>query len=134
MNDSELLGHALLAREKAHCIYSGIAVGAALLTRDGKVFCGANIENASSPAGICAERVAIFEAVNHGEREFRKIAIVGGPWGKIPSKPFFPCGICRQVMSEFCRDDFEIIVSFGETYKKYSLRELLPHAFTEDAL
>ncbi len=132
MGDRELIGYALAARERAHCVHSGIAVGAALLTAGGKIYTGANIENAAYSPSVCAERVAFFEAVNHGERNFVKIAVAGGSWGKMPEKPFYPCGVCRQVMSEFCGGDFEIIVSCGESYKKYTLDQILPHAFTDE--
>ena len=134
MNDRELIGLALAAREKAYCVYSGIAVGAALLTETGKVYFGSNVENASYSPTVCAERVAFFEAINKGERSFKKIAIAGGAWGKRPTKPFYPCGVCRQIMAEFCPQDFEIIVSSGENYEKYTLDEILPHAFTEELL
>ena len=132
MSDKELIDLALAARENAYCVYSGIAVGAALLTDSGKVYLGANIENASFTPTVCAERVAFFDAVNKGERGFKKIAIVGARAGKMPSEPFYPCGVCRQVMAEFCGEDFEIIVSSGKTYKKYSLKELMPHSFGAD--
>lgn len=131
MNDRELIGLALAARENAYCVYSGMAVGAALLAESGKIYLGSNIENAAYSPTVCAERVALFEAVNKGERKFKKIAIAGGYWGKRPSTPFYPCGVCRQVLAEFCDDDFEIIVSSGDTYEKYTLRELLPKSFTE---
>ena len=134
MNDRELIGLALAARENAYCMYSGIAVGAALLAESGKIYLGANIENASFSPTVCAERVAFFEAVNKGERKFKKIAIAGGHWGKRPSEPFYPCGVCRQVMREFCTDDFEIIVSKGDTYEKYTLKELIPHSFSGELL
>jgi len=130
MNDRELIGLALGARENAYCVYSGVAVGAALLAESGKIYLGANIENASFSPTVCAERVAFFEAINKGERKFKKIAIAGGNWGKRPSTAFYPCGVCRQVMTEFCDEDFEIIISKGETYEKYTLRELMPHGFS----
>ncbi|MBQ7333760.1 MAG: cytidine deaminase [Clostridia bacterium] len=132
MNDRELIGLALGARENAYCMYSGVAVGAALLADSGKIYLGANIENASFSPTVCAERVAFFEAVNKGERKFKKIAIAGGNWGKRPTSPFYPCGVCRQVMTEFCDENFEIIVSSGETYEKYTLKELMPHGFSRE--
>ena len=134
MNDRELIGLALGARENAYCMYSGIAVGAALLADSGKIYLGANIENASFSPTVCAERVAFFEAINKGERRFKKIAIAGAPWGKRPSKPFYPCGVCRQVMTEFCTEDFEIIVSTGDSYEKYTLKDLMPHGFSGELL
>ena len=132
MNDRELIGLALGARENAYCMYSGVAVGAALLADSGKIYLGANIENASFSPTVCAERVAFFEAVNKGERKFKKIAIAGGNWGKRPTSPFYPGGVCRQVMTEFCDENFEIIVSSGETYEKYTLKELMPHGFSRE--
>lgn len=134
MNDRELIGLALAAREKSYCVYSGIAVGAALFTDSGKIYLGANIENASFSPTVCAERVAFFEAINKGERKFKKIAIAGGAWGKRPEKPFYPCGVCRQVMREFCDDDFEIIISTKDGYEKYTLKEIMPHSFSADML
>lgn len=134
MNDRELIGLALAARENAYCMYSGIAVGAALLAESGKIYLGANIENASFSPTVCAERVAFFDAVNKGERRFKKIAIAGGNWGKRPSAPFYPCGVCRQVMTEFCDEDFEIVISSGENYEKYTLKELMPHSFSSELL
>ena len=134
MDDRELIGLALAARENAYCVYSGIAVGAALLGDSGKVYLGSNIENAAYSPSVCAERVALFEAVSKGERKFKKIAIAGGNWGKRPEKPFYPCGVCRQVMAEFCDEDFEIIVCTAGGYEKYKLSDLLPHSFTEKLL
>lgn len=134
MDDRELIGLALAAREKTYSVYSGVAVGAALLTKNGDVYLGANIENASYGATICAERVAFADALMKGERHFSKIAIAGGLWGKHPSTAFYPCGICRQVMSEFCDGSFEIIVSSGTGFEKYTLGELLPHGFLGDKL
>jgi len=134
MNDRELIGLALSARERTHSVYSGVAVGAALLTKNGDVYLGANIENASYGATVCAERVAFFSAIMKGERHFSKIAIAGGLWGKRPTEAFYPCGICRQVMTEFCDKDFEIVISTGDGYEKYTLGELLPHGFMGDKL
>ena len=134
MDDRELIGIALAAREKTYSVYSGVAVGCALLTKSGKVYIGANVENASYGATVCAERVAFCSAVIEGERDFSKIAIAGGLWGKRPTEPFYPCGICRQFMSEFCDKNFEIIISNGTGYEKYTLGELLPHDFGGDKL
>ncbi len=130
MNDRELLKFALDARESAYCKYSGVAVGAALLADSGKIYLGANIENASFSPTVCAERVAFFEAIKKGERSFRKIALAGGAQSKCPSTPFYPCGVCRQVMVEFCDGDFEVIVYSGDSYEKYTLKELMPHSFS----
>ncbi len=114
-----LLRKAEETRKNAYCIYSGFAVGAALLTESGEIYTGCNIENASYPVGICAERVAFAKAVSDGYQNFKAIAIVGGE----TSCP--PCGMCRQFMSEFCKDDFEIIL----TDKIYTLGALLPVRF-----
>ena len=114
-----LLQKAEEAGRNAYCNYSGFAVGAALLTESGEIYTGCNIENASYPVGICAERVAFSKAVSDGHRKFRAIAIAGG------DSPCPPCGMCRQFMAEFCQDDFEIILSD----KIYRLRELLPVRF-----
>ena len=128
MTDKELVEKAVKALENSYSPYSGFKVGAALLTKDGRVFVGCNIENASYPAGICAERTAIGNAVSSGAREFLKIAIAGGKNGEITDYcP--PCGICRQVLSEFCGEDFEILLYNGENIKNYRLSELLPFGF-----
>lgn len=110
---------------------SNFAVGAALLTKDGKVIQGCNIENAAYGPSICAERVAIFKAVSEGIGNFKAIAIVGSPKGKKIDQFAFPCGVCRQVMMEFCDPDkFIVIVAKSETdYKVYALSELLPEGF-----
>ena len=133
MTDKELIINAAKAMNKAYAPYSGFKVGAALLSADGRVFSGCNIENAAYPAGICAERTAIGNAISAGARKFVKIAIVGGKNGEITD--FCPpCGICRQVLSEFCGENFEILLYNGETLKGYSLKELLPHNFGSDEL
>ena len=124
-----LVDRALLAREMSYAPYSGFAVGAALLTRDGKIYTGANIENASFTPTVCAERVAIFSAVHAGERDFAAIAIVGGEKGAPVSRFCPPCGVCRQVMSEFCDPDMPVILYDGDSMREYSLGELLPARF-----
>ena len=133
MNITELIKEALTARENAYAPYSGFAVGAALLGKSGRVYYGCNVENASYPATNCAERTAFFAAVAKGETEFEAIVIIGGPVGKMPDKYCYPCGICRQVMSEFCAknsDTFRIIVAKNEEdYEIYSLKDMLPHGF-----
>ena len=101
MTDKELILSALKARENAYAPYSQFLVGAALLCSDGTVYTGCNIENISYSGTVCAERTAIFKAVSDGKREFSKIAIVGGKKGETISA--YPCGICRQVMAEFCK-------------------------------
>ena len=128
MTDYELVEKAVKALENSYSPYSGFKVGAALLTKDGRIFVGCNIENASYPAGICAERTALGNAVSAGAGEFLKIAIAGGKNGKITDYcP--PCGICRQVLSEFCSEDFEILLYNGKSIKSHRLSELLPQNF-----
>ena len=117
-----LLEVAKAERDKAYCKYSGFSVGAALVGVSGRMYLGCNIENASYPAGLCAERAAIASAISAGEREFTAIAIAGGD----NNIPCFPCGICRQVLAEFCKPDFPVVLSNGI----YTLKSLLPHAFT----
>lgn len=117
------------ARRAAYCPYSGFAVGAALLCADGSVYAGCNIENAGLTATCCAERTAFFRAVNDGKRQFKAIAIAGGPAGAEPQEPCAPCGVCRQVMAEFCGDDFEVILASGKGLETLTLAELLPRAF-----
>ena len=126
----ELLTEAIAARENAYVPYSHFKVGAALLTKSGRVFRGCNIENAAYGSTMCAERTAFFKAVSEGEREFEAIAIVGGPEGGDLRPVCDPCGICRQVMAEFCEGDFEIIFgSKGSDISVYTLEQLLPLRF-----
>lgn len=122
----DLIDKAIEAREKAYVPYSHFKVGAALKTKDGKIYTGCNIENASFSMTNCAERTAFFKAVSEGETEFKAIAIVGGN-DKIDFCP--PCGACRQVMREFCDKDFKIILFDGEDESVYTLGELLPLNF-----
>lgn len=125
-----LVEEALKARKTAYAPYSHYHVGAALLTVGAKIYHGANIENASYGASNCAERTAIFKAVNAGERKFVAIAVVGGKEGEEPTEYAYPCGICRQVMQEFMESDFNIIVAKSvNDYKCYTLAELLPEGF-----
>jgi len=120
----ELLKIAGKALENSYAPYSGYRVGAALMAKSGKIYTGTNIENASYGLTICAERVAVFNAVNNGEREFLAIAIVSDD----PSKPPFPCGACRQVLAEFS-PDMEVIVKKGDEVIIKNLKELLPYSF-----
>ena len=124
------------ATENSYSPYSHFAVGAALLTKEGKVYRGCNIENAAYTPTICAERTAFFKAVSEGEREFLKIAITGGPAGKPPVDFAYPCGVCRQVMMEFVNPDtFEVITAVSEEkYQKNTLKEVLPFGFGPDNL
>lgn len=131
MEKSELVKLALEARKMAYTPYSHWAVGAALLTADGKVYKGCNIENASYTPTNCAERTAFFKAVSEGERNFAAIAIVGGPEGQAPLGTCPPCGVCRQVMMEFCDyEKFEVILGVSETeYETYTLKDVMPMGF-----
>ena len=121
---------AIEAMKKSYSPYSNFTVGAALLTKDGKIYTGANIVNASYTPTICAERNAIFTAVHNGEREFEAIAIVGGHQGEVKGVTA-PCGVCRQVMSEFCAPDFKVILvtSNEGDYVEETLGNLLPYMF-----
>ena len=130
----ELIALALQARENAHCPYSGIAVGAALLCADGEVFLGANMESASFSPTLCAERVAFGAALAKGHRDFVRIAVAGARKGMRPDRIFPPCGVCRQVMAEFCETDFEILLSDGKQIRALTLGELLPFGFTKEHL
>ena len=117
------------ARELSYSPYSGYRVGAALLAADGRVFTGCNVENAGFSATNCAERTAVFKAVSEGVREFAAIAVVGGKRGET-SPLCAPCGVCRQVLAEFCPPDFPVILGTPENFKVYALNEILPLAFT----
>ncbi|MBQ3597742.1 MAG: cytidine deaminase [Clostridia bacterium] len=131
MNDKELITAAFNAMEKAYAPYSGYKVGAALLCKSGKLFTGCNIENASYTPTVCAERTAFFKAVSEGEREFEKIAVVGGKDGNV-TDTFMPCGVCRQVMTEFCKADFTVLVAkSADEYCSFTLEQLLPHSFSD---
>lgn len=131
MNNRELIIKALEARKYSYSPYSGFAVGAALLCADGTVYTGCNIENSAFSPTNCAERTAFFKAVSEGKRGFVGIAVVGGesqydePQAICP-----PCGVCRQVMKEFCSQDFRIILAKNtDEYKVMTLSELLPMSF-----
>ena len=130
MTPKELIRQAKKAMEFAYAPYSGYKVGAALLTKAGKVYLGCNIENAAYGPTNCAERTAIFKAVSEGEREFSCIAVVGGKDGVVEDV-FPPCGICRQVMQEFCEPDFMIYMGRGDdSFEAVRLEELLPFGFS----
>ncbi len=131
----ELIRLALQARKAAYAPYSHFQVGAALLCGNGRVYTGCNIENASYGATCCAERTAVYKAVSQGERGFLAIAIAGGLGKDGPDGYAYPCGICRQVMKEFCGGSFLIIVAKGEEeYRVHTLEELLPCGFGGEAL
>lgn len=131
MTNQMLLEEAKKARQRSYSPYSNFQVGAALLTKQGKVYLGCNIENAAFTPTNCAERTAFFQAICEGETEFVKIAIVGGKKGEDAREVCAPCGVCRQVMMEFCNPQtFQIVLSDGnEGYKTYMLKELLPMGF-----
>lgn len=126
----DLIRKAMAAREMAYAPYSGFFVGAALECADGTVFTGCNIENASFSPTNCAERTAFFKAVSEGKREFARIAIVGGRRGETVAPA--PCGVCLQVMAEFCKaDEFQIIMAKDtQDYTEAYLGELLPNNFS----
>ena len=129
MEYSELFQLAVKAAGNSYSKYSGFSVGAALLSESGEIFTGCNIENASYSLTNCAERTAIFKAVSEGITKFRAIAVAGSPDGDF-NRPCTPCGACLQVMSEFCSDDFVIVLSDGA----HRFSEFLPKRFTEDKI
>ncbi len=133
MTERELMALAETARKHSYSPYSHFCVGAALLTKGGKVYLGCNLENASYTPTVCAERVAFFKAVSEGEMEFAMLAIVGGKEGEV--SPFCaPCGVCRQVIAEFCPKDFPILLGTKEHFQTFTLEQLLPFSFTKEDL
>lgn len=128
--EKKLIQEAIIARENAYTPYSNFCVGAALLTKSGKIYRGCNIENAGHTPSNCAERTAFFKAVSEGEKEFEMIAIVAGPRGK-DLEFTTPCGVCRQVMMEFCDyENFRILIATSlDEYREFTLKELLPYGF-----
>ncbi|MBQ9134050.1 MAG: cytidine deaminase [Clostridia bacterium] len=133
MKKEELTALAKQAMQNAYAPYSGCKVGAALLTKGGKVYLGCNIENASFSPTICAERSAFAAAVSAGEREFAALAVTGGKNGEIRGA-FYPCGVCRQVMREFCADDLPIYVLTDSGIISLTLGDLLPHSFSSEVM
>ena len=130
MTAEKLIDMAREAMTHAYAPYSHFHVGAALLCADGSVYCGCNIENASFTPTVCAERSAIFKAVYDGHRDFTAIAVCGGKDGQITGA-FPPCGVCRQVMREFCDDDFQIhMVTGSDSFESCTMADLLPHSFS----
>ncbi len=124
-----LMAKAVEARKRAYAPYSGFSVGAALLCADGRMYEGCNIENASFSPTCCAERVAVFSAVADGARDFSAIAIVGGEADE-PRGGVTPCGVCRQVLAEFCRAEMPVLMYGGDgTVLEIPLGELLPMSF-----
>ena len=136
MTNEELILQAKEAREHAYTPYSHFQVGATLVAKSGKIYHGCNIENAAYGPTNCAERTAFFKAVYDGEREFERIAIVGGPEGSPADTLCAPCGVCRQVMMEFCNPEtFQIILADGKNKCiQLSLKEMLPYGFGPDNL
>ena len=134
MTDRELIRLAFEAMKHAYAPYSHHLVGAALVTKDGRVYQGCNIENAAYSPTVCAERSAFFKAVYDGARDFDRIAVVGGRDGVVTDY-FVPCGVCRQVMSEFCEDDFSVIIAKSEEdYLVKTLNDLLSCRFSPQHL
>ena len=130
MDYEKLVSQALQARKNSYSPYSKFKVGAAVLTEDGKIYTGCNIENASYGATNCAERMAIFKAVSEGYKTIKAIAIVG-----VQNDYTYPCGICRQVIAEFATDDIKIILDKNDNeYLVKTLEEILPGAFTKKDL
>ena len=133
MKKEELVKIAYEAQKFSYSPYSGFQVGAALLTKSGKIYTGCNIENAAFSPTNCAERTAFFKAVSEGETEFEAIAIVGNKKDASPEERNFctPCGVCRQVMLEFLNpEEFLIYAGKGEEIKTFTLKELLPESFS----
>ena len=133
MTDRELLQCAIEAREMAYAPYSGFRVGAALVGKSGKVYKGCNVENAAYSPTNCAERTAIFKAVSEGEREFIAIAIVGG-MGETIADFCAPCGVCRQVLAEFCDPDFRVVLGTPENLQTFAFKDILPYGFGKNDL
>ena len=129
MTNGELFSMAVKAAENSYSPYSGFRVGAALLTADGRIFTGCNIENASFSLTNCAERTAVFKAVSEGVRDFKAIAVAGSSSGDF-SKRCVPCGACLQVLREFCGDDFIIIMSDGWI----RLADFMPISFSGESI
>ena len=133
MTNLELMKAAAKAREYSYSPYSGFKVGAALLTKSGKVFTGCNVENAAYSPTNCAERTAVFKAVSEGELTFSAIAIVGG-MGENIAELCAPCGVCRQVLAEFTDENFRILLGTPEQFSVYSMKEILPYSFGKNNL
>ncbi|MCJ7497831.1 MAG: cytidine deaminase [candidate division Zixibacteria bacterium] len=127
IKDKELILEAKKAMKLAYAPYSNFKVGAALLSRNGEVFTGANLENSSFGLTVCAERVALYRALSSGEKNYIKIAIVA-----LAEKPITPCGLCRQALFEFSPDLKVICSNMKGKVKKYTLKQLLPHPFNYD--
>lgn len=134
MNKKDLFKYAKDAMKNSYAPYSNYNVGAALLCKNGNIYKGCNIENASYSLTNCAERTALFSALANGENEFEAICIVGGKNGEITDYAM-PCGACRQVLAEFCDADFKVLIGANENdIKEYKLCELLPFSFDKSKL
>jgi cytidine deaminase len=129
MTEKELIEKAKRARLKAYAPYSNFKVGAALLTKSGKVYTGANVENSAFGLTVCAERAAVFRAVTRGDKDFVKIVVVTDK-----NPPVTPCGACRQVLSEFAKDLKIVCANLKGKVERYTLKELLPEAFEKDSV
>lgn len=129
-----LITAAKQAMQNAYAPYSGFCVGAALLCADGSVYTGCNIENAGYSATNCAERTAFFKAISDGKKAFTAIAVCGGKSGKLNDSVVAPCGVCRQVMREFCDDDFQVYLVTDNAVQTMTLGELFPASFGPDNL
>ena len=130
----KLVTAAKQAMQNAYAPYSDFCVGAALLCADGSIYTGCNVENAGYSATNCAERTAFFKAISEGKRAFTAIAVCGGKDGKLTGDIVPPCGVCRQVMREFCEDDFVIYLATDTSVKTMTLAELFPYAFDHHSL
>lgn len=129
----KLIQRALAMRERAYAPYSRMAVGAALLCADGEIFGGCNIENAAFSPTLCAERTALAAAIASGRRDFVALAVAGGPAELSEELPdlFYPCGVCRQLLAEFCRPELPVIIATSRSrYQELTLGQLLPHSFS----
>ena len=134
MDKKDLFIIAKEAMKNSYAPYSNYNVGAALICKNGNVYKGCNIENASYSLTNCAERTALFSAIANGEKEFAAICIVGGKNGEI-SDYAMPCGACRQALAEFCNEDFKVYIGIDEdNIKEYTLNELLPYSFNKSKL
>jgi cytidine deaminase len=130
MNVEQLIQEAKVARDKAYVPYSKFPVGAALLTTDGRVYRGCNIENAGYSMTNCAERTALFKAISEGDKEFKMLAVVADT-----SRPVSPCGACRQVISELCAQDMKVVLTnLNGDIQELTVNELLPGAFSPEDL
>ena len=136
MEKQQLIREAIAARKRSYSPYSHFRVGAALLGKSGKIYTGCNIENAAYTPTNCAERTAFFKAISEGEKEFEMIVIVGGPAKSARMDYCPPCGVCRQVLAEFCDPKaFRVLMARTETdYRECSLEEVLPFGFTKEEL